>query len=145
MTFGRIFNGEVLDIFEACIASKSEYLKKSKSEILMQLKNIDFAFKPCFLAIGDIFEENIEMGKVRNYFHDFFHANEEKSVVSLTTLFKMVVVLIGLSATTFQITIYRQNTKTNGNSDIIARNIHYTIIPIRLSLIKRHGPDNCPN
>ena len=80
------------------------------------LKDIDFAFKASFIAIGDVFEENKEMSKVRNFFNDFFHSNEEKVTVSMKSLFKIVVVLVGLAEDKFQLVLFQENQKSKGNA-----------------------------
>lgn len=68
----------------------------AKPNFLDSLKMIDFVFKTTFISLGDVFEENREMQKVRNFFNDFFHANEENCKVLLENVFKVIVVLIGL-------------------------------------------------
>ena len=66
------------------------------------------------MAIGDVFEEDQAMGRIRNYFNDMFHANEEKSTISLNNLFKIIIVLVGISNEKFQIIFYSGNQQTGG-------------------------------
>lgn len=115
LTFGRIYEKEILDMFEATIDPESSFLKNGQKELDRRLKNFTFAFKPVFIAIGDVFEESMEMGRIRNYFNDFFHANEEEVKVSVRNAFKIVVVLTGLSLEKFQISVYSENLRTKGN------------------------------
>ena len=53
-----MFNNQILDMFETVLSPDSVYLTQSKIDILKKLKNLDFIFKPVFMAIGDIFEED---------------------------------------------------------------------------------------
>lgn len=102
-----MYNGDVLDMFEAVLAPESAFLSTPKAEMLARLKSLDFAFKPVFVAVGDVFEEDADMGRLRNFFNDFFYANDQKSLVSLANLFKVVVVLVGVAKDRFRLLVYR--------------------------------------
>lgn len=108
MTFGRIYNNDILDMFELVLTNSQEILDSS-NELTQKIKSIDFAFKTTFIALGDVFEENKQMEKVRNFFNDFFHANEENVTVSLKSVFKVVAVLIGLPDNKLILRFYTQN------------------------------------
>jgi hypothetical protein len=100
-----MFNEDVLDMFEILLTNP-EQCDIAKPTFLESLKKIDFVFKTTFISLGDVFEEDKEMQKVRNFFNDFFHANEESSKVLLSNAFKVVVVLIGLPGQRMILRVY---------------------------------------
>ena len=118
MTFARIFAQEILDLFEVVLVPDSPYTKANKHEMVNMLKTLDFAFKPIFMTIGDVFEEDSSMSRIRNFFNDFFFANEEKSTISLNNLYKVIIVMVGLSKDRFQLILQTGNPVTNGNQFI---------------------------
>ena len=77
LTLGRLFNNEILDLFELVVVQDSEFVKADPVDLLKKLNDFDFAFKPVFVSIGDVFEEDSALGRLRNFFNDFFHANDE--------------------------------------------------------------------
>lgn len=101
-------------MFEAVLVPGSEYLRVPKQDMLARLKTLDFAFKPVFMSLGDVFEEDPDMGRIRNFFNDFFHANDKQSLVSLNSLFKVVIVLVGISKDRFQLIVHTGQPATNG-------------------------------
>ena len=114
LTFGRMYEKEILDMFELVVDPNSSFLKEGQDEMNRKMKKFNFAFKPVFVAVGDVFEEDPGMGRVRNFFNDFIHANESKVNVSMTNAFKIVVVLTGLSTEKLQLAVYSQDLRTKG-------------------------------
>jgi hypothetical protein len=109
----------MLDMFEIVLVPDSPYIKMSKTEVVNKLKSLDFAFKPIFMTIGDVFEEDSSMSRIRNFFNDFFFANDEKSTISLNNLYKVIVVMVGISRDRFQLILQTGDPITNGSQLII--------------------------
>lgn len=88
LIFGRIYNKDILDMFETSI-------KNLKGDIDNSLKLVDIIQKPVLLMQGDLFELNPDFQRMRNYFHDFFYKKYESNLVNIKNNLNFVISITG--------------------------------------------------
>lgn len=100
--FGRIYDGDVLDMFELSLTRFDGEVEKTLSEI-------DEAQKLVFMAIGDAFEFNTDLLRIRNFLHDFMVQRQKNVTVDIDNAVKYTFVVQALNETTLQFNLYRYN------------------------------------
>ena len=70
-------------------------------------KDIDLTQRLVLLVFGDIFETSPELGRLRNYFTDFFGANNQDKTVDVERSLSFVITLIGYEDNTFEFRFHR--------------------------------------
>lgn len=88
LIFGRIYDKDILDMFETSI-------KNLKGDIDNSLKLVDVIQKPILLMQGDLFELNPDFQRMRNFFHDFFCTKYENNLVSIQNNLNFVISITG--------------------------------------------------
>ena len=112
MVFGRVFDNQVLDMFEATILSFEGDYKSA-------LKYFDYGTLPSLICLGDVFETNPVMTRVRNYFTDFFSPfRNEKIFLDVDFGLQLVVTLVGLEDQTIVFSFSRFDNKLKTMTDL---------------------------
>lgn len=107
---GRVYDAEILDMFEIS-------LTKFEGEVEKVLSEIDEAQKIVFMAIGDAFEYNTDLLRIRNLLHDMMTNRHKDTIINLETSVKYTFLVQALDETTLRFGLYRYNK----NSDKIEK------------------------
>lgn len=103
---GRVFDNEVLDMFELSIT-------KFEGEVEKVLSEIDESQKLVFMAIGDAFEYNTDLLRIRNLLHDFMVQRQKGVLVNVDSALKYTLVVQALDETTLRFCMYKHNKATD--------------------------------
>lgn len=112
LVFGRLFEKTILDMFETNIVSL-------EGDINNTFKQFDINTLPVFMCFGDIFETNPDMGRIRNFFADFFSPfRNEKIYLNVDFGLQLVITLNGFEDKTLLFGFYRYDKSTNSMIDL---------------------------
>jgi len=103
---GRSFDGEILDMFEIS-------LTKFDGEVEKVLSEIDESQKLVFMAIGDAFEYNTDLLRIRNLLNDFMVQRQKGVVVNIDNALRYTFVVQALDETTLRFSLFRYNKKAD--------------------------------
>ena len=101
-----MYDGEVLDMFELSITRFDGDVEKTLSEV-------DEAQKLVFMAVGDAFEYNTDLLRIRNLLHDFMVQRQKNVPVNVEHSLRYVFVVQALDESTLRFSLYRHNRQTD--------------------------------
>ena len=112
LVFGRVYNDQILDYFEANILS-------FEGDIRQSMKYLDLGTLPTLICLGDVFETNPEMGRIRNYFTDLFSPFRNETIfMNVDFGMQLVVTLIGFEDKTLLFTFARFDPNSSSMVDL---------------------------
>ena len=112
LVFGRTYERQILDIFELNIQSFT-------GDIENTFKQFDANTLPVFICSGDIFETNSQLGRMRNFFSDFFSPfRNEKVYLNTDFSLQLIVTLSGFEDKSFVFKFYRASKRSNELDDL---------------------------
>lgn len=96
-----MFDNHILDMFEVSVVSCAGDCDNA-------FKVFDLNVLPVFMCFGDVFETDPQMGRIRNYFADFFSAfRNEKVFLNVDFGLQMVVTMNGFEDKTLILNVFR--------------------------------------
>lgn len=96
IVFGRNFDRKLLDMFEILIVDIIGDPEEA-------LKQIDLVQRNTTLFIGDLFETNDNLSKIRNYLTDFFGSNHQEKSIDVEYTINFIISVVAVDETTIDI------------------------------------------
>lgn len=84
-------------------------ITKFDGEVEKVLSEIDEAQKLVFMAIGDAFEYNTDLLRVRNFINDFIVQRHKGTLINIDTAIRYTFVVQALDETTLRFNLFRYN------------------------------------
>ena len=112
LVFGRTFDNQVIDLFDGNIL-------EIKGDFSRVFRDFDLSALPSLVCLGDVFETNPAMTRIRNYFTDFFSPFRNEPVFMNADFgMRLIVVLVGYEDQTIEISLSKASGKGTELNDL---------------------------